>query len=281
MHTQHHASTAASSRKFADDKQRHWPGTSKWNQIEHRLFCHITRTWRGRPLMTAGDAVAGIAATTTYAGLKVTAVLDQDGYPDGIKISDERMRYLEDRILDRQEIRGEWNYAVRAAPAPAGPEPEPAPAAPGPDLEALAALAGISDLPALLAAVEVPWQAAREQRLHLDRGAARTRNSGGMPWKLPFGAIVTAAACHQRLRMPFRLLEELLGVHESTISLATRRVTPLLAAHGITPRDGGTRISTLDELHKHAAAAGITLTTGHPAASQAKSHSPQARHAQS
>jgi hypothetical protein len=35
-------------------------------QIEHRLFCHITRTWRARPLMTAQDAVAGIAATTTY-----------------------------------------------------------------------------------------------------------------------------------------------------------------------------------------------------------------------
>ena len=41
------------------------PGTSKWNKIEHRLFCHITRTWRARPLMTTEDAVAGIAATTT------------------------------------------------------------------------------------------------------------------------------------------------------------------------------------------------------------------------
>ena len=26
------------------------PGTSKWNRIEHRLFCHITQNWRGRPL---------------------------------------------------------------------------------------------------------------------------------------------------------------------------------------------------------------------------------------
>ena len=23
------------------------PGTSKWNKIEHRLFCHITENWRG------------------------------------------------------------------------------------------------------------------------------------------------------------------------------------------------------------------------------------------
>ena len=99
------------------------PGTSKWNKIEHRLFCHITRTWRARPLMTKEDAVAGIAATTTYAGLKVTAVLDEGSYPAKVKISDERMRYLEDRVIARHGTHGEWNYAIR--PAPAGPEPEP------------------------------------------------------------------------------------------------------------------------------------------------------------
>jgi hypothetical protein len=49
------------------------PGTSKWNKIEHRLFCHITRTWRGRPLLAVADAVAGIAATVTAQGLKCTA----------------------------------------------------------------------------------------------------------------------------------------------------------------------------------------------------------------
>src|SRR6202020_1620748 len=26
------------------------PGTSKWNKIEHRMFCHITKNWRGTPL---------------------------------------------------------------------------------------------------------------------------------------------------------------------------------------------------------------------------------------
>ena len=57
------------------------PGTIKWNKIEHRLFCHITRTWRARPLMTAADAVAGIAATTTYQGLKCTAALDGGRLP--------------------------------------------------------------------------------------------------------------------------------------------------------------------------------------------------------
>jgi len=89
---------------------------------------------------------------------------------------------------------------------------------------------------------------------------------------------VTAAACHQRLRMPYRLLGKLLGAHESTISLAARRVIPLLEAHGITPDDGGTRVATLAELRKHAATAGITLTTtatGQPAADHAKRRSPK------
>jgi transposase len=234
------------------------PGTSKWNKIEHRLFCHITRTWRARPLMTVDDAVAGIAATVTGQGLKCTAVVDDADYPEGVKVSGERMRYLEDHVLKRDAARGDWNYTV--LPGPAGPEPDPPAApAPGPDLEGLAALAGIGDLGALLEAVAVPWQAAREQRLHLDRGHARRKASGGLPRRLPFEAIVTAAACHIRLRMPYRLLEELLGAHETTISLAARRVTPLLKEHGITPQKDGIRVSTIDQLRKHAATAGITF----------------------
>ena len=106
------------------------PGTSKWNKIEHRLFCHITRTWRARPLMTAQDAVAGIAATTTYQGLKCTAVLDQGDYPGGVKISDQRMRHLEERVIARHGTHGEWNYTIR--PAPAGPNRSRRPRRPRP-----------------------------------------------------------------------------------------------------------------------------------------------------
>ena len=47
------------------------PGTSKWNRIEHRMFCHITRNWRGRPLVSCQVIVALIAATTTRTGLKI------------------------------------------------------------------------------------------------------------------------------------------------------------------------------------------------------------------
>ena len=51
------------------------PATSKWNKIEHRLFCHITQTWRGRPLESRMAVVELIAATTTSTGLKVECAL--------------------------------------------------------------------------------------------------------------------------------------------------------------------------------------------------------------
>ncbi len=36
------------------------PGTSKWNKIEHRMFCHITQNWRGQPLVSHSPyAVSG------------------------------------------------------------------------------------------------------------------------------------------------------------------------------------------------------------------------------
>jgi hypothetical protein len=93
------------------------PGTSKWNKIEHRLFCHVTRTWSARPLMTKEDAVAGIAATVTAQGLKCTAVLDDADYPEGVQVSGQRMRHLERRVIDRGPFHGEWNYTLLPAPA--------------------------------------------------------------------------------------------------------------------------------------------------------------------
>ena len=70
------------------------PGTSKWNKIEHRLFCHITQNWRGRPLISHAAVVDLIAATTTTSGLTVDCVLDPRRYAKGIKISDEEMAWL-------------------------------------------------------------------------------------------------------------------------------------------------------------------------------------------
>ena len=242
------------------------PGTSKWNKIEHRLFCHITRTWRARPLMTAQDAVAGIAATTTCQGLKVTAVLDDAEYPGGVKTSDQRMKYLEEHVLDRDRFHGEWNCTVRpAAPQEPGPAPEP-----GPDLEALAALAGIDSLPALLHAAVPAREAARDCRLALARGRPRIRDTGGGVKKLTPAAVITAAACRIRLGMTWTLLGQLLGTWNTTIREAALDAIPVLEHLGITAAPGTPRITTLSALHEHATAAGITITAITHQATQTK-----------
>lgn len=85
------------------------PGTSKWNKIEHRMFCHITRNWRGRPLESVEVVVNLIAATTTVKGLKVKAALDRAVYPTGIKIDDATMASLQ---LRPAKFHGEWNYKI-------------------------------------------------------------------------------------------------------------------------------------------------------------------------
>ncbi|HEX8008413.1 MAG TPA: ISAzo13 family transposase, partial [Trebonia sp.] len=154
------------------------PGTSKWNKIEHRLFCHITRTWSARPLMTIDDAVAGIAATATSQGLKCTAARDDNHYPGGIKISGARMKYLHDRVIERDAFHGEWNYALLPVPRPA-PEPEPEPARPGRVPAAVLnrpALTGMApqDVTALAGALQVPFAARLEQFSYTRRGGRRT-----------------------------------------------------------------------------------------------------------
>ena len=86
------------------------PGTSKWNKIEHRLFCFITKNWRGRPLTTYEVIVNLIASTTTKTGLIVRAALDSRQYETGIKVTDEELGHL--RITPAR-FHGEWNYSVR------------------------------------------------------------------------------------------------------------------------------------------------------------------------
>ena len=39
------------------------PGTSKWNKIEHRMFCHITQNWRGKPLVSH-EVIVNLIANT-------------------------------------------------------------------------------------------------------------------------------------------------------------------------------------------------------------------------
>src|SRR5580704_7741226 len=86
------------------------PGTSKWNKIEHRLFCHVTRNWRGRPLETYEIVVSLIGSTTTESGLTVHAELDAGRYEKGRKVSDEEFTAVN---LTPSRFHGEWNYVIR------------------------------------------------------------------------------------------------------------------------------------------------------------------------
>jgi hypothetical protein len=101
--------------KFADEtglivEVCHYPpGTSKWNKIEHRLFCHITRNWQGVPLETLEIVVEAISQTTTETGLEVHAWLDEGTYEKGRKISEEE---LAECRISRHAYHGEWNYEI-------------------------------------------------------------------------------------------------------------------------------------------------------------------------
>jgi transposase len=86
------------------------PGTSKWNKIEHRVFCHITRTWRGEPLESYEVVVSLIGTTHTTTGLEVHATLDESDYQKGIKISDADFNTIN---ITPCKFHGDWNYIIK------------------------------------------------------------------------------------------------------------------------------------------------------------------------
>ena len=85
------------------------PGTSKWNKIEHRLFCHITQNWRGKPLTSRLAVIELIASTTTTTGLTVRCELDTRSYAKAIKISDDEFGSLN---IQWSEFHPDWNYTI-------------------------------------------------------------------------------------------------------------------------------------------------------------------------
>ena len=89
------------------------PGTSKWNKIEHRMFCQISQNWRARPLTSRLAVVDLIAATTTTTGLKIACELDTNHYEKGIKIKNAQMRTL---AITGDNFHPEWNYTVSPRP---------------------------------------------------------------------------------------------------------------------------------------------------------------------
>jgi transposase len=85
------------------------PGTSKWNKIEHRMFCHITGNWRGKPLTSLAVVVNLIGNTKTRTGLRVKADLDTNNYETGIKVSDDELASIRIR---KASFHGDWNYTI-------------------------------------------------------------------------------------------------------------------------------------------------------------------------
>ena len=85
------------------------PGTSKWNKIEHRMFCHITQNWRGRPLLSRAVIVNLIGSTKTRTGLRINAELDTSPYATGVKVTDEELAAVR---IKKAMFHGNWNYTI-------------------------------------------------------------------------------------------------------------------------------------------------------------------------
>ena len=85
------------------------PGTSKWNKIEHRMFCHITANWRAVPLESREIIVELISHTTTEKGLSIQAELDTNTYEKGRVVTKKEFAAL---ALTREAFHGEWNYTL-------------------------------------------------------------------------------------------------------------------------------------------------------------------------
>ena len=89
----------------------HFPtGTSKWNKVEHRLFCYISKNWQGQPLIDIETIVNLIGSTTTEKGLTVICRVDEKHYETGKKITEEQKANLNIEFVGPNE---KWNYIVR------------------------------------------------------------------------------------------------------------------------------------------------------------------------
>ena len=86
------------------------PGTSKYNKVEHRLFCYITKHWQGKPLVDVRTVVNLIQSTTTEAGLSVMCMLDRNVYETGIKVADEDMDAIDVEYIGPHHG---WSYIIK------------------------------------------------------------------------------------------------------------------------------------------------------------------------
>ncbi|MFC9915840.1 ISAzo13 family transposase [Streptomyces sp. NPDC127197] len=230
------------------------PSTSKWNKIEHRLFSHITRNWRGRPLTSHDVVIKTIAATTTRAGLRVEAALDTGDYPTGIAISKERFAALP---LERHAVHGSWNYTLHPAPAAA---PPPTGEQHGPAQRRQAMLAKLADehltglntgaLTELTTAI-APAQVARTQQRYSEQRGGRARRATGKIRHKPLfddPARLLLTLLYQRQVCSMNVLADLLEVTATCIAGHIHETREVLEDHGHYPGTAAVRFNTVRDL---------------------------------
>jgi Rhodopirellula transposase DDE domain len=89
------------------------PGCSKYNPIEHRLFCHVTRALQGVALKTIHVAQRFISLTTTSTGLKVIAEIATKVYEKGGKVTRDFTDNISD-LIDFNAFLPQLNYTALA-----------------------------------------------------------------------------------------------------------------------------------------------------------------------
>ena len=239
------------------------PGTSKWNKVEHRLFSHITMNWRGRPLASHEVVVKTIAATTTRAGLRVRAELDEGEYATGVQVTDAQMKALP---LERHDWHGDWNYTLQPRDydqPPSDPDPFDQPS---PDLAWLCrpALTGLpaSEWDALMARLMTLHDQQREAALDKRRGHRPRIKAGEGTGRRPVLTLadrLLAAVLHYRLALPQVAIAALFGVRPETVNKRLRDVRQLLDQSGYAIQPGPHRLASLDDLYELARSTGITI----------------------
>ncbi|MGQ4417846.1 ISAzo13 family transposase [Streptomyces sp. SAS_269] len=232
------------------------PATSKWNKIEHRLFSHITRNWRGRPLTSHTVVVETIAATRTRAGLTVEAHLDPGEYPIGIAISNDRFAALP---LEKHEVHGQWNYTLHPTAAPeAGPATGEANGVAhrrgtlldrlnDPRLTGL----GASEFDALCAELAPLQRDRAQERYSEQRGGRQRRATGKLRGSKPLfddAARVLLTLLYQRQVCSMKLLADMLETAPSCIGHLVHETRRVLEDHGHQPGYAPTRFTTADAL---------------------------------
>lgn len=226
------------------------PGTSKWNKIEHRMFCHITANWRGRPLTSYQVVLETIAATTTKTGLTIGAELDTGSYDLGISVTPAEFHTLP---ITPNAFHGDWNYTV-------SPEPPRTPDAPATTHRTDPALTTMLTDPALtgmsrtafehLVAVSEPFwdamaEAAFQRRFHRPRSYRHPQTSS-----VDHTHRLLAAILRRRRAVTMTFLAQLLGVNRTNLSIQYQDGKRLLDLHRIlvTPIPGSPA-RTMEQLH--------------------------------